>query len=42
MALEQFKVNYKDYAMILSDIGMPGINGYGLIRKSKEIDKKSK
>ena len=42
MALEQFKVNCKDYAMILSDIRMPGINGYELIRKAKEIHKQVK
>ena len=42
MALEQFKVNCKDYAMILSDIRMPGMNGYELIRKAKEIKKQLK
>jgi DNA-binding NtrC family response regulator len=42
MALEQFKVNCKDYTMILSDIRMPGMNGYELIKKAKEIDKQVK
>jgi DNA-binding NtrC family response regulator len=42
VALEQFKVNCKDYVMVLSDIRMPGINGYELIRKAKEIDKQVK
>ena len=28
--------------MILSDIRMPGMNGYELIRKEKEIDKQVK
>jgi DNA-binding NtrC family response regulator len=42
MTLEQFKVNCKDYTMILSDIRMPGINGYELIRKAKEIHKQVK
>jgi two-component SAPR family response regulator len=42
MALEQFKVNCKDYAMILSDIRIPGMNGYELIRNAKEIDKQVK
>jgi DNA-binding NtrC family response regulator len=42
MALEQFKVNCKDYTMILSDIRMPGMNGYELIRKAKEIHKQVK
>jgi DNA-binding NtrC family response regulator len=42
MALEQFKVNCKDYTMILSDIRMPGMNGYELIKKAKDIDKQVK
>ena len=42
MALEQFKVNCKDYTMILSDISMPGMNGYELIKKAKEIHKQVK
>jgi DNA-binding NtrC family response regulator len=42
MALEHFKINCKDYTMILSDIRMPGINGYELIKKAKEIDKQVK
>jgi DNA-binding NtrC family response regulator len=37
MALEHFKVNCKDYTMILSDIRMPGMNGYQFIRTAKEI-----
>jgi DNA-binding NtrC family response regulator len=41
-ALEQFKVNCKDYTMILSDIRMPGMNGYELIKKAKEINKQVK
>jgi DNA-binding NtrC family response regulator len=42
MALEDFKVNCKDCSLILSDIRMPGINGYELIKKAKEIDKQVK
>jgi DNA-binding NtrC family response regulator len=42
MALEDFKVNCKDCTMILSDIRMPAINGYELIKKAKEIDKQLK
>jgi DNA-binding NtrC family response regulator len=42
MALEHFKIDCKDYTMILSDIRMPGMNGYELIRKAKEIDKQVK
>ena len=42
MALEDFKVNCKDCTMILSDIRMHAMNGYELIRKTKEIDKQVK
>jgi DNA-binding NtrC family response regulator len=42
MALEDFKINCKDCTMILSDIRMPAMNGYELIRKTKEIDKQVK
>jgi DNA-binding NtrC family response regulator len=41
-ALEDFKVNCKDCGLILSDIRMPGMNGYELIKKAKEIDKQVK
>jgi DNA-binding NtrC family response regulator len=39
MALEDFRRNWKDCGVILSDIRMPKMNGYELIRKAKEIDK---
>jgi two-component SAPR family response regulator len=42
MALEDFRVNCKTCSVILSDIRMPGINGYEFIRKVKEIDKQVK
>ena len=42
MALEDFKVNCKTCSLILSDIRMPGINGYELIKKAKEIHKQVK
>src|SRR5919199_2458250 len=42
MALEDFKVNCKNCSLILSDIRMPGMNGYELIKKAKEIDKQVK
>ena len=42
MALEDFKVNCKSCSLILSDIRMPGINGYELVKKAKEIDRQVK
>jgi DNA-binding NtrC family response regulator len=42
MALEDFKVNCKDYTVIVSDIRMPGMNGYEFVKKTKEIDKQVK
>jgi DNA-binding NtrC family response regulator len=42
MALEDFKVNCKKCSLILSDIRMPGMNGYEFVRKTKEIDKQVK
>jgi DNA-binding NtrC family response regulator len=42
MALEHLNTNNKDCSLILSDIRMPGMNGYELIKKAKEIDKQVK
>ena len=42
VALEDFKVNCKTCSLILSDIRMPGVNGYELVKKAKEIDKRVK
>jgi len=42
MALEDFKVKCKTCSLILSDIRMPGINGYELVKEAKEIDKQIK
>jgi DNA-binding NtrC family response regulator len=42
-ALAHFNSDSKDYHhIVLSDIRMPGMNGYELIRKAKEIDKQVK
>ena len=37
IALEQFQNNSKSIAMVISDIRMPSMNGYELIRKIKAI-----
>jgi DNA-binding NtrC family response regulator len=42
MALEHFKINHKDYSLILSDIRMAGMNGYEFVKKIKEIDRQVK
>ncbi|MBV9179588.1 MAG: response regulator [Nitrososphaeraceae archaeon] len=42
MALEDFKLNCNTCSLILSDIRMPGMNGYEFIKKTKEIDKQAK
>lgn len=39
MALEDFKLNCSTCSLVLSDIRMPGMNGYEFIKKAKEIDK---
>jgi DNA-binding NtrC family response regulator len=36
-ALEHFQMNFKDYSIILSDIRMPGMNGFEFVKKSREI-----
>jgi DNA-binding NtrC family response regulator len=42
MALEDFRVNCKTCSLILSDIRMPGINGYEFVKRAKEIDRQIK
>lgn len=37
IALEQFQNNSNSFAMVISDIRMPSMNGYELIRKIKAI-----
>jgi DNA-binding NtrC family response regulator len=36
MAFEHFKINRKDYHLIVSDLRMPGMNGIELIKRIKE------
>ena len=38
MALEHFKINRKDYRLIVSDLRMPGINGIELLKRIKELN----
>jgi DNA-binding NtrC family response regulator len=38
MALEHFKINRKDYRLIVSDLRMPGIDGIELIKRIKELN----
>jgi|SRR6187200_989042 two-component system catabolic regulation response regulator CreB/two-component system response regulator ChvI len=38
MALKDFKINRKDCSLILSDIRMPGMNGYELVKQVKKIN----
>jgi DNA-binding NtrC family response regulator len=38
MALEHFKINRKDYVLIVSDLRMPGIDGIELMRRTKELN----
>jgi DNA-binding response OmpR family regulator len=37
LALEHFRINCKRYSLIISDIRMPGINGFEFVRKIREI-----
>jgi DNA-binding NtrC family response regulator len=38
LALEHFKINRKDYRLIVSDLRMPGINGIELLKRMKELN----
>ena len=37
LALEHFQINSKQYALVISDLRMPGMNGYEFIKRIKEI-----
>ena len=37
LALEHFKINRERYAIIVSDIRMPTMNGYEFVKKVKEM-----
>jgi CheY-like chemotaxis protein len=42
LALEHFKINQKDYSLIVSDIRMPVMNGFEFVRKARKINPKVK
>jgi CheY-like chemotaxis protein len=42
LALEHFRINQKDYSLIISDIRMPTMNGFEFIREAKKINPKVK
>ncbi len=37
-ALEHYKKNYDQYGMVISDISMPEMNGFDLVKNLKRID----
>ena len=38
LAFEHFRINCKNYTLVISDIRMPGINGIEFVRKIREIN----
>jgi CheY-like chemotaxis protein len=42
LALEHFKINHKDYSIIISDIRMPVMNGFQFVSEARKIDPKVK
>jgi CheY-like chemotaxis protein len=42
LALEHFRINHKDYSIIISDIRMPTMNGFEFVREVRKINPKVK
>jgi CheY-like chemotaxis protein len=42
LALEHFRINHKDYSIIISDIRMPSMNGFEFVREARKINPKIK
>jgi CheY-like chemotaxis protein len=42
LALEHFRINQKEYSLIISDIRMPTMNGFEFVREAKKINPKVK
>ena len=40
LALEHFRINHKDYSLIISDIRMPAMNGFQFINEARKINSK--
>jgi DNA-binding NtrC family response regulator len=38
LALEHFRINCKNYSLVISDIRMPGMNGFEFVLKVREIN----
>ena len=42
LALEHFRINHKDYSLIISDIRMPAMNGFQFVSEARKINPKVK
>ena len=42
LALEHFRVNHKNYSLIISDVRMPGMNGFEFAIQARKINSKIK
>jgi YesN/AraC family two-component response regulator len=42
LALEHFRINQKDYSLIISDIRMPTMNGFEFVIEARKINPKVK